>query len=842
MYKIKLKICICVCVYLIHNAKSQSIPADLGLGSKVVWNKDLMGFNLGDFSNTNVPDNNIFDIKNNGSGNTYNNYTSLIEDAGLGKNILYRFYTGEFGNCYNRWYGGAGGTYKDSLGNMIFDPYSSTFHHIQYNQFNSNLNDSLRDNLYNNYFTYNDTPFITYQTTEVAKPKNNIIFPFIKLVTNNRAKNAKTVFNLPITAHYRDYRTNNSWKSDLNNNNFALTINFYAKLIGVFSQYADNYSPRKETFSKSSVIAEIYNMNSLNTSVSNIIPTPSNKISPQFKEIVLQNLAAFSTLIQNRVKVVHIELGNELYSRMYNGGYCSWWQANPSFTEFSDKTNNNIFNDVLFYNDPCNNTSPSSTLAKSVNVYGNLIKMYMALIRELVENLWSNESDEIKKAFYLDIKNNLKFGVPMSGRFPNLSSNGFASLDKYLYDNKSTLGFDAFIQHPYYKPNIYNGTLDVKYDSLKKYYSERFNTYYKQTFPKLIRTNYPNISELWFTEWAHEDPNNINNTLLEGMNYIDEFMNFWDLNSNLNLTDTLFRNNDILKVANHHMLWDKYASNKQLINIQYNQLLPKYRTMFYAHKLLLPIMDNNTRMINKLNGGFVSPNSDIYFRSFESPQSGQDVPGKPGYEFANKIYIYYNNKNNNTTPYTFNLNSAVQSLLANCFFSTQIYSVKRNSIYANKLYISRGKGPSESSDTITDDPNKTVQYESDLLINDINSWNTLPIAKYSAGYYEITIIRETSIGTSASSKSYKNKGYFINSLFPNPLNRGEKINIKVNGEHDLDAKIYISSIDGKLLKTIEYPIQKGENYIKINSDFLSNGIYILHSDDLSIIEKIIVKE
>lgn len=59
MYKIKLKICICVCVYLIHNAKSQSIPADLGLGSKVVWNKDLMGFNLGDFSNTNVPDNNI---------------------------------------------------------------------------------------------------------------------------------------------------------------------------------------------------------------------------------------------------------------------------------------------------------------------------------------------------------------------------------------------------------------------------------------------------------------------------------------------------------------------------------------------------------------------------------------------------------------------------------------------------------------------------------------------------------------------------------------------------------------------------------------------------------------
>lgn len=128
------------------------------------------------------------------------------------------------------------------------------------------------------------------------------------------------------------------------------------------------------------------------------------------------------------------------------------------------------------------------------------------------------------------------------------------------------------------------------------------------------------------------------------------------------------------------------------------------------------------------------------------------------------------------------------------------------------------------------------------MINDINSWNTLPIAKYSAGYYEITIIRETSIGTSASSKSYKNKGYFINSLFPNPLNRGEKINIKVNGEHDLDAKIYISSIDGKLLKTIEYPIQKGENYIKINSDFLSNGIYILHSDDLSIIEKIIVKE
>lgn len=828
-------------LYLIFsstNSYTQIIPANLGNHGIPVWNKNLMGFNLGDFANNNEIGQNIFDFKNGGSGNTYSGYTNNIENAGLGSNVLYRFYTGEYGNCYNRWYGGSGSTFKNTSGVGMFIPNDFTFHQIQYNQYNTNLDVNARNALYNNYATYNDVPSISYQTAEAAQPKNNIIFPFIRLITNNRVKDAKGIFNLPITAHYRNYT------KDF----FIELINTWAKSAGVNASYANTYQPRVETFEKTNIIATINSLSSaLPGKVSLDAVVASGNLTPQFKEIVLQNLDGYLTLIKNRVKVKHIELGNELYGRLVNTGACSGGvPTSPTYNEFKTQYPNLLgitaLNDIVFYIDPCNNTTtPISTIIQSGNVYGNLCKMYMALIREAVYNLWLNTdgtSEPVLKAFYADIKDNLKFGVPVSGGFPNVP-NGFSTIDQFLYNHQTSIGFDAFIHHNYYSAPSYSGTLDEKYDLLKTYYVNRFNTFYKQTYPNLLQTNYPNISELWFTEWAHEDPNNINNTLLEGMNYMDEFMSFWDLNSNLNLTASNFTRTDILKVANHHMLWAPYTSNSQLVNFQYNTTTPRLRTMFYAHKLLLPIMDNNTKMIYQLNGGFTSPNSDIYFRTFEVPDAnfGQPVPFRPDYTFLNKICIYYNNKNNNSTAYTFNLNSAVQNYIAS-ILPTQIYSVKRSSIFANKLYAARGIGPIPSStETITTDANTYVQVESNVSIFPNSQWSALPIKKYSAGYYEVQIIRKTGTGSSSGRlKSTETN----DKLFPNPVKSGESINLTINSESSKNIWINVFTTDGRQLKSIQFNLQKGINSLQIKTDDLPKGIYLLHNSDQLVNEKFIV--
>lgn len=791
-----------------------------------VYTKNLNGFNLGGGFGTDGRMG-ICNVCNNCDGQSYPNYKNVIEDLGLGNNVTYRFYTGELGNYYNRWYGGLGS-------------YQATTPGFQANTNGTNLNATAREAIYGRpdptnpsiplYYGYNDIPSITnsYQTISPAQPKNNYIFPFIKLITDDRQKIGNCVFNLPIAAHYRDYRG----------------LGIFAPAYGINQSFASTYSPRLETFAKASVIATINDKNSLLT---------NSNLSSQFKEIVQQNLDAFITLIKNKVKVTQIELGNEFYDngRMEGNGI----SCVPTLTDF--ETNSVIPNTSIktYYNNKvwlkgCNLADRD----KTIRAYGSLCRMYIKLYRETVQTLYDEETNVTKKAFYLDIKNNLKFGVPMSAYYWS-TNNGYMSWDIYLRDHKDInatdgngIGFDAYVYHDYFQPapNYMSLDVDTRFNNLRTHYVNRFNTFFKTDLPNSIMSKFTNTTDLWITEWKDEPGgNDVENTLLHGMAYVDRVMDFLDFNSNLNLTGTTFNIKNAIKLANRQLLWSNYGSANDvatLLGISYNtpNASIKYRTNFYAHKLLLPIFENpSLRVVNQNNGGinyssYNDPN--LYFRSFVADGSGLAVPSMPDYTFVNTLYIYFNNKSSN--DYSINIQNTVQNYLTS-ILPTQIYSVVKSQISGDKLYASIGKGPTNTKDVAPFDAGYLPVNISDFNISMPNtSWQILPISKYSVGYYKVDIIRKTGGGGTGSRVKNSKEEIPNENIYPNPTK--DKLTIDLFSNQKSTGNLEIYNMEGKMVQSNSIDLSEGNNSAQINVSTLPSASYIvkINYNETSISKKI----
>ncbi len=622
------------------------------------------------------------------------------------------------------------------------------------------------------------------------------------MITNDRQKIGNCVFNLPIAAHYRDYRG----------------LGIIAPLNGVNQSFASTYSPRIETFAKATVIATINDKNSLIT---------NGNLSSQFKEIVQQNLDAFITLIKNNVRVTQVELGNEFYGNGREAGNT----ACPSVPNLIDFKTNILNNKVWL-------RGCTADMNETVKAYGSLCRMYIKLYKETVQTLIDAETNVTKKAFYEDIKNNLKFGVPTSGYYWS-GNNGFAQWDIYLRDHKDIttvdgIGFDAYIYHDYFTlPNYSTSDKDTRFDNIRNYYVNRFNTFFKTDLPNSIMSKFPNTTDLWITEWKDEPGgNDVENTLLHGMAYVDRVMDFLDFNSNLNLANTTFNIKNTIKLANRQLLWFQYGSASDiatLVGMSYNtpNASIKYRTNFYAHKLLLPIFENpSLKVVDQPNGGinyssYNDPN--LYFRSFVAPGSGSAVPSMPDYTFINTLYIYYNNKSSN--DYSINIQNTVQNYLAS-ILPTQIYSVVKSQISGDKLYASIGKGPTNTKDVAPFDAGYLPVNISDFNISVPNtSWQTLPISKYSVGYYKVEIIRKTGGGSTGG--RVKNSKIEIpnENIYPNPTK--DKLSIDLFSTQKSIGNIEIYNIQGKIVQTNSIELSEGNNSTQIDISSLPSASYIV---------------
>lgn len=812
--KKKLIILLSLSVFALNEASSQTFSSSINPANSVtVFKRDLIGFNAGQ-GTLEKP----FNVCDGCSGAVNPLYQQLI-DVNIGSKIMYRVPAGEAGMFYNFWYSGWG-----NGNNANFKGHSPGW----------KLNATQRDAIYNAYANYNNLVVSTsYQTKTPdlvnitpTNHKNNLLFPYINIITNNRTESSNANFVVNIMEHYRDYRNT--------------LLGSVAASNGVINPA--NYFPRQDVFLNTNVIGGISTISQLNAS----------SLSSNTKDIIKQNLDAFSTLIKNGVRVVHVELGNELINP---GRYMDNIGCNPITPTYNQFTNYELgglqTNDKVvwyrMYNGTCSNMNTYTD--NSIAAYGNLCKMYIALIKDVVDTLYAKTNNP----FYLDIRNNIKFGVPYRGL-----GSGFQKWGDYLEANKNNIGFNAFVMHNYSpqpedKLTALNGTLAAKFDTLKNRYVYRFNTLYHKKIPSFIQPK-PSVTEIWLTEWEVDGgatyEKQIFNSLLHGMVYMDELMGFIDLNANINLDPSVstFNRKDVIKLANHHWLWagaNTFEGN--LFTLEYNTTASsvRYRTNYYMNKLLLPIFSDNVKVLNQPNGGISENINDLYFRTFTEhvPLNGDCPP------YSDVTYIYFNNKANQ--DYFLNI-AANFPVCPHCTIS-----VSRSQIFANKLSASRGKTYYRPSETLYNSGpgylDSTVQIEENIVVNK-SLLTKLPIRHYSAGFYKITV---TDLGLTSNPQpcGSSSNGPSINgqidavrpqkdlmSIYPNPINDGQ-FTLEYESVSKTTGSIEVATISGMRITVNNVQIEKGINRFSVNLPNIKPGTYTvkLQTEDVLEIRKIIVQ-
>lgn len=730
----------------------------------------------------------------------------------LGSNISFRFPGGMLANDYNRWNSGYG-NFPKNISIPIF-PFIKTSYFVKSDAayLPANISISARDAVYGG-----TSPTYNYYTTGPIDGKSNCIFPFISTITHKKDFMAKSNFVINILNHYRNY------------------------------SYTDvgTLQTKQILISDSTKIKSINNLYDFNT----YFP------SGPFRDIVIQNLDAFKTLVQNNIYVENVELGNELFNAIdtiYANGYC---EIERDFNYFISSNG-----DRRIWNSKSNDNSYN----RSLILYAHLARMYKILIKETLLIIANSNPSNPE---YMDMYNNIKFGVPLASRYSGLGLSDIkirVAADFFLrQDIKNYIGIDAYIEHPYAGITITSSlsaatnnnttTLTTEFNNLRDDIAANyFNDKMKNKFIQNINLMPPN-TEWWPTEWnlGIVDGGNqqkLGNTLLHAMFYFDEILSFFDINANKNLLVSCNKSNPIASAKYHaachtsgitynFVRFPNYYQTTYIDPLTTTNSNPndvKYNSPYYAHMLLSPILeDGDIKYLDNTNGGFTSV-SNCLFRTFNKSFSGITCN-------YNYLYIYFDNKSGQ--PYKVDL-TALGGFNGNC-----IQSASKSYLYANNLFASMGKTTfrtSASDDILTTNPNITIQR---VFNENVSTYNNVEIPPYSIGYVRVNILVPNSnplcaCGSSSGRMAPKN----------------EKDNEKTNGDIDVlsytngdivintnneilgNISLKIFSVDGKLIESYQYKSSGENSNFKQNLSGLTKGVYIinLETDKKMYSKKIVV--
>lgn len=685
----------------------------------------------------------------------------------LGSNTYWRFPGGTTSNFYNRWYSGFGGGGTSQLyGDDI------TFLPPTY------LNLTARNSLYSSYNSY--------ITAGYPNSSSNIIFPFINSITNNLTKNNKSVFCINVINHYRNVASSGSI-----------------------------YDTRKETLIDTNKIKAINNLDNFTNST----------LSSEFKRIVKQNLSAYLTLVSNNLEVYNVEIGNETFTYMYDDNI---------FTDYNNFVYNShpLFNadKTLWYRDNGSAASINDSY-KSLWSFAHLARMYRVLITDTLLKLSTSNIN------YLNHYNNIKFGIAQ----PSFLAGGFSRYSQFFATTqvKNYINNSAYIVHPYLdqnnfikqpltsKTNTNITNLNTEFtklrDTLEISYNQRF---FKKNLIGDIN-NYPINSEFWVTEWNFlfdwDNLKKVGNTMLHAMYYYDVMMDFMDINANKNLQVSCNKTNPI-KLCTYQIpycgssdeTWynmirfsngynTNYIDSKTTINAVLNDV--KYNSTYYAHQLLLPILnDTSIRYVDVVNGGFTTmPNCS--FRTFTKPAGTKDCSRMC-------VYIYFNNKSG--VDYTIAVKSALTTYMNDNDLDC-VTNASKYYLYANNLYASMGKTTFRISDFLTTNPDLTIQRIDDEVVTSSDIDNIL-IPKYSVGYIKVYVSSylccpsELRIAnTNFKTKSDKQNAY------PNPT----KGILNFEFLDETSKHIEILDINGRIVNVLN----TNKNIISIDLSNNAKGVY-----------------
>lgn len=751
---------------------------------------------------------NIYKINYANSGlEVNNNFHEIFKN--LNNNISWRFPGGTAGNFYNRWASGFGNA---GFGVTFGDDWNY-----------ANISIAALKTNYANYYNYNVVGY--------PNSKANIIFPFINSISKNKTTASQSAFCINIINHYRS-----------------------SPLIG--------YDSRRETLRDTNKVIEIINLKE------NYLDAFNNStLSNNFKKIVLQNIDAYLTLISNGVTVNQIEMGNEIFSYVYDDNLFTDYNTffyNSNFFSPSD-------NKVWIRPDDTNksNQEANSTLW----TYARLAKMYKVLIIDTLQKL-SNEPQNNLHIVYENHLNNIKFGIPISVT----SNGGFRIWDNFMLNPEVSefIGTNAYIMHPYFDNINFLKGVDISAmdntnkdklsqefnairDTLEIAYNQRF---FRENQVELIN-KLPNNAEVWYTEWNFNFDNNnlkkVGNTLLHAMYYYDVIMNFFDINANKNLATDCNKTNPI-KLCNYQLPYAKKGTWYNMTrfkdgyktkpsdpynttNIEANSI--EYYSTYYAALLLSPILKDSTiQYLNNTNGGFDNI-LNCSFRSFYKKDCSTNC-------CRNDIYIYFNNKSD--SDYSINLSKTLELDMATCVNTTSNY------LYANNLFASMGETTFRTdgilhTDTANAAADITIQRVFNQKINTENLDNVL-IPKYALGYIKVSS-NDASSNCECTSNSRKkpntNEDLKIVSdekitrensikIYPNPSYTGN-INLNVYSNRDVTSDIRIFDITGNLVKSFQRELFSGDNILQLDLVDLAKATYIIHvtGNEIKFSSKIILQ-
>jgi len=714
--------------------------------------------------------------------------------ANLSNNISWRFPGGTTANFYNRWASGFGNA---GFGISFGDAWNS-----------SNINNNI---LTSNYGTYSNFNVIGFPNA-----KTNVIFPFINSISKNRTLNSNTVFCINIINHYRNI-----------------------SLIG--------YDSRKETLRDTNKVKAIIEAEGKHLDAFN-----NSTLSKDFKKIVRQNIDAFLTLVNNGVSVYKVEIGNELFTYVFDDN------AGTDYNTFLN--NSNFFNpsDTKVWIRPDGTPQSIKDAYTTLQTYSRLAKMYKVLMVDTLQKLAITQSS--RNSVYTNHLNNIKFGVPVSVTL----NGGFRIWDNFMLDPqmRAFIGIDAYIMHPYLDynnffkgvslsaiTNVSDKELASEFktirDTIEISYNQRF---FKQNHINMINA-LPVNAEIWYTEWNFNFDNNnlkkVGNTMLHAMYYYDAIMNFFDINANKNLSVLSNKTNPI-KICNYQLPYAKndtwynmtrfkngYNTNASdpITTTNNNSNNIEYNSTYYAALLLSPVLkDSSIKYLDNKNGGF-DKITNCSFRSFYKKECDESCCG-------DVLYIYFDNKSDSN--YTIDLASALKINSLNCVTATTSY------LYANNLYASMGQTTFRTdgilkTDTANAAANTTIQrvFNKELESGDLDN---ILIPKYALGYIKATIKTPTSTCACASVARKKSseievaaksapiepiKIQAVIKTYPNPNTTGTLF-IDIPSEIDMSAEIRIFDLTGNLIRSLQRDLFSGDNSLQIDLTDLAKATYIVH--------------
>ncbi len=737
---------------------------------------------------------NIYKINYPNAGLEVNSNFQEIFEA-INNNISWRFPGGTSGNFYNRWASGFGNA---GFGVTFGDDRNY-----------SNISVAALKTNYGNYNNYNVDGY--------PNAKANIIFPFINSISKNKTVASQSAFCINIINHYR-------------------------------SSPLTGYDSRKETLRDTNKVIDIISLKG------NYLDAFNNStLSNNFKKIVRQNLDAYLTLITNGVTVYKVEMGNEIFTYVFDDNI---------FTDYNTFFHNNNFfspSDNKVWIRPDGSSKSNQDAYSTLWTYARLTKMYKVLLIDTLQKLSNLPKNNLHNIYESHLQN-IKFGIPISVT----TNGGFRIWDNFMLSPEVTdiIGTDAYIMHPYLDNNnflkgiTFSDMANVNKDKL----SQEFNTIrdtieiaYNQRFFKNeqieLINRLPKNAEVWYTEWNFNFDNNnlkkVGNTLLHAMYYYDAMMNFFDINANKNLSQECNKTNPV-KLCNYQLPYAKNGSwyNMTRFKDGYKSKLSdpykttnedansiEYYSTYYAALLLSPILKDNTiQYLNNTNGGFDKvPNCS--FRSFYKKDCSTSC-------CRDVVYIYFNNKSD--SDYSIDLKNILQLEGATCVSATSNY------IYANNLYASMGQTTFRKdgmlyTDTTNGAADISIQRVFDQKINTENLSN-ITIPKYALGYLKIGSNNPAADCVCASTA--KNKSEINNAIlklipeenivrentikiFPNPSYTGN-ISIDLYSNNDVTSTILVFDITGNLVKSFQRELSTGDNLLQLDLMDLAKATYIIN--------------